>query len=180
MGGTDIGWRLAGLALAWLAGVALHLQERALWPTPVYAALTLGGALCLCAAWRWRRAFVLALAGAAVRGAAASGWRASVYMADTLDPAVEGQDVVVTGIVASLPQQSASGLRFRFEVESAVLRGRELRVPAQLALGWYKGCTKTRASASRSVSCAPASAGASRCACASRTATSTRTATTTS
>ncbi|HEX7439541.1 MAG TPA: DUF4131 domain-containing protein [Caldimonas sp.] len=142
-----------------------------------YAALGLGGALALCAAWRWRRAFVLALAGAALCGAAASGWCASLHMADALDPAVEGQDLVVTGIVASLPQQSASGLRFRLEVESASQRGQELRVPPQLALGWYKGFHED---ASLSASCAPASAGASRCACASRTATSTRTATTTS
>ena len=36
MGGpTSTGWRLAGAALAWLAGVALQLQQRTLWPRRV-------------------------------------------------------------------------------------------------------------------------------------------------
>ena len=139
MGGTDTGWRLVGLALAWLAGVALHLQQRALWPLALYAGLLAAGALCLVAAWRWRRAFALALLGALLAGAGASGWRASLRLADGLAPGVEGHDVVVTGIVASLPQLGASGLRFRFEVESAALGGAPAVVPPLLALGWYQG-----------------------------------------
>ena len=140
MGGTDTGWRLAGLALAWLAGVALHLQERSLWPDGGLRRLAaVLGALGLVVGWRWRRAFVLALLGALLAGAGASGWRASLRMAEGLAPAIEGRDVVVTGIVASLPQHSASGLRFRFEVESASQAGEPVVVPPLLALGWYKG-----------------------------------------
>ncbi|MEP7058081.1 MAG: DNA internalization-related competence protein ComEC/Rec2 [Caldimonas sp.] len=139
MAGIDTGRRLVGLALAWLAGVALHLQQRELWPSAAYTALVAAGALAICVAWRWRRAFALGLLGALLCGAAASGWRASVRLADTLDPALEGKDLAVVGIVASLPQQSASGLRFRFEVESASAAGRAVDVPPRLALGWYKG-----------------------------------------
>src|SRR5205085_8111371 len=48
----------------------------------------------------------------------------------------KGRDIVVTGVVASLPQQGPSGLRFRFAVdEGAAPAG----VPRLLALGWYAG-----------------------------------------
>ena len=139
MGGSDTGGRLAALALAWLAGVAIHLQQRTLWPAPLYIASLLVGAACLFAAWRWRRAFLVALVGALVCGAAASGWRAAQRIDDVLPAGLEGQDVVVTGIVASLPQQGAAGLRFRFEVESASRQGAKVQLPERLALGWYKG-----------------------------------------
>ena len=119
MGGSDSGARLAGLALAWLAGVALHLQQRALWPAPIQAALLVGGLACLFAAWRGRRIFLLALIGAALCGAGAAGWRAALRIDDRLAPALEGRDLVVVGTVASLPQQGAAGLRFRLELESA-------------------------------------------------------------
>ena len=139
MGGSGTGWRAVGLALAWLAGVALHLREGVLWPAPTYAALLVAGLLGLAAAWRWPRLFVLGLVGALVCGAGASGWRASVRMAQALDPLLEGRDLVVTGVVASLPQASPSGLRFRFAVESAHRDGASVAVPALLALGWYRG-----------------------------------------
>src|SRR5215212_8020549 len=139
MGGSDTGGRLAALALAWLAGVAVHLQQRALWPEPLYVALLLGGLAGLVAAWRWRRLFALALVGALLCGAAASGWRAAERMDDVLPSALEGQDVVVVGVVASLPQQGPSGLRFRFTVEAASRHGARVAVPQRLALGWYKG-----------------------------------------
>ena len=139
MGGSDTGWRGAALALAWLAGVALHLQERSLAAAWVYPMLLVAGACGLLVAWRRRRLFVLALLAAALCGAGASGWRAALRMADALEPALEGRDLVVTGIVASLPQASASGLRFRFAVESAREGERAVGVPPLLALGWYRG-----------------------------------------
>ena len=139
MGGSDTGVRLAGLALAWLAGVAIHLQQRALWPAPLQVALLVGGLACLFAAWRWRRFFVLALVGAALGGAGSAGWQATKRLDDRLAPALEGRDLVVVGTVASLPQQGASGLRFRFEVESARQGGEPVALPPRIALGWYKG-----------------------------------------
>ena len=139
MGGTDTGWRLGGLALAWLAGVALHLREQALLPLAVYGAALAIGALGLIAAWRWRRAFVAGVIGAVLLGAGASGWRASMRLAEALPAPLEGQDLVVTGVVASLPQLGASGLRFRFRVDEASLGSRTVSVPATIALGWYKG-----------------------------------------
>ena len=139
MGGPDTGWRLGGLALAWLAGVALQLQERSLFPASVCAAAVVLGAFGVGAAWRWRRVFVAGLLGAALLGAGASEWRASLRLAETLAPALEGRDIVVTGVVASLPQQSSAGLRFGFDVEAATLDGENVLLPPRIALGWYKG-----------------------------------------
>ena len=136
---ADTGWRLAGLALAWIAGVALHLQQRALWPAAGSVGAIVLGLLALAVAWRWRRAFIVGVLGVALLAFASSGWRAAARLQDGLLPALEGRDVQVVGVVASLPQRNASGLRFRFEVEDARLDGVPVSVPTLLALGWYSG-----------------------------------------
>ena len=136
---ADFGWRLAALGLAWVAGVALHLQQAALRPLGLSIAAVGLGVAALLVAWRWRRAFIVGLFGAAVLAWGASGWRASLVLADALPPALEGRDLTVTGVIASLPQRSASGLRFRFEVEGAQLGGEPVHIPALLAVGWYAG-----------------------------------------
>jgi competence protein ComEC len=139
MGGPDTGWRLAGLALAWLAGVALQLREPALWPLAGYGAALGLGVLGLAAAWRWRGFFAAALLGMALLGWGASGWRAGVRLSEALPEVLEGHDIVVTGVVASLPQQGASGLRFRFAVDDARLGAEPVAAPPLVSLGWYKG-----------------------------------------
>ena len=139
MGGTHTGWRLAALALAWLAGVALQLNERELLPPAWYAAGLACGGLCLAAVWRWRRLALLGCLGAALLGFGASGWRASDRMAEQLPLSLEGRDVQVTGTVASLPLHGTSGLRFRFAIEDARDDGQPVALPQLVALGWYKG-----------------------------------------
>ncbi|HZE90552.1 MAG TPA: DNA internalization-related competence protein ComEC/Rec2 [Rhizobacter sp.] len=139
MGGTDVGWRLAGCALAWLLGAALHLHEEVLMPAWIYSSACLVGLLCFGLAWRWPRIGWLALLGALIVGAGASGWHASVRLSDRLPPQVEGQDLQLEGVVASLPQLSSAGLRFRFEVEKALWQGQPVQVPPLLSLGWYSG-----------------------------------------
>src|SRR5438552_9102526 len=104
-----------------------------------YLALSAGGVLCLALAWRWRRAAVLALAGAAMLGVGASGWRASERLAERLPASLEGRDLQVIGVVANLPQRSAAGLRFRFEIEQALSQGQPVALPPLISLGWYKG-----------------------------------------
>jgi competence protein ComEC len=133
------GWRLAGLALAWLAGVAVHLQQRELGALAGSVAAVAVGAVMLGVSLRYRRAFAAGLIGAAMLGFGISGWQATLRLANALPAELEGQDVSVSGVVASLPQRSASGLRFRFEVDAATLQGRAVQVPSRLAVGWYKG-----------------------------------------
>ena len=98
MGRTaNTGWRLAGAALAWLAGVGLQLQQRELAHVGLSIAAAVIGALGLGVALRWRRAPVLALLagllGAAALGFGASGWRASLRLAEVLPAALEGREI---------------------------------------------------------------------------------------
>jgi competence protein ComEC len=125
--------------LAVPAGVALQLQQRALWALDSYAALGAAGVLLVAAGWRWRRSRWLLCLGLALAGFASTGWRASLLLADSLAPELEGRDVRVTGLVASLPQAGPNGLRFRFEVERATMAGEAVKLPRHIALGWYGG-----------------------------------------
>ena len=100
------GRRLVALPLAWLAGVAAQLHERALLPLEAYATIAICAVslLVLAATTRRSRAIqVLAVGAALAAGFAVSGWQASVRIAATLPAELEGRDVVVTGVVASLP-----------------------------------------------------------------------------
>ncbi|WP_345541412.1 DNA internalization-related competence protein ComEC/Rec2 [Variovorax defluvii] len=136
-----------------VAGAALHLQQAALWERAAYVGLLAGG---LSGAWllRWLRRLrwagqgrwptlwlLLLLAAGALAGAGLAGWRASVDAADALDPALEGRDLQVVGVVAQMPQRSEGGVRFLFDVASARWVGEGAgpppRVPARIALGWY-------------------------------------------
>jgi competence protein ComEC len=138
-GGQHTGWRLAALAAAWLAGVAAQLNERALMHLEAYLVLLTAGAACVAlGAWR-TRLFVLALAGLAALAAGATGVRADLLLHDGLASELEGIDLELTGVVAALPQRGASGLRFRFDVESAHRRQQPVAVPARVSLGWYSG-----------------------------------------
>ena len=140
-----IGWRLVGWMLAWLAGVALQLQERTLLPGWAYALACAGAAVAIGLALRARTGSTLLLAFAcAVLGFGATGWHAQLRLAEALPPALEGVDLQVTGIVASLPQRGPSGLRFRFEVEHATRVGaagtaEAIALPSLISLGWYRG-----------------------------------------
>lgn len=139
MGGKQRAWHAIGMALAWLVGVAVQLHERALMPLELYHALVLGAVLAVVIGWRWRHLRWLWIAAALAAGLGASGWRATLRLADTLPVAIEGQDVQLVGVVSSLPQRSAAGLRFRFDVESAAQQGQAVEVPAKVSLGWYVG-----------------------------------------
>lgn len=136
---TGIAPALAGAVL----GPALQLQQAMLWPVLPYALLVAIGVLALLGAWPWGRggkwrlpAILLAASGLA---AGATGLRAIAYADAALDPRLEGRDLVVTGVVAAMPQRNEAGLRFRFRVEGAQAAGEAVALPPQLLLGWYGG-----------------------------------------
>ena len=124
-----------------MLGAGGQLQQPALWPLAAYAGMALAAVPLLGLAWRraqaLRGAAVLALAAALSFGV--SGWRAASYLAGGLDPALEGRDLQVTGVIAAMPNRNEAGLRFRLEVEAAVLAGREVRLPPLALVGWYAG-----------------------------------------
>lgn len=143
-------WRYAGwlsvAPLAWLGGVALQLQQRSLDAVWVYVATLAGGACLGLAAARLRRLMtvplvlaLVAVAGPLLAGFGLAGWQATQSASDPLPSALEGEDLVVTGIVASLPQRGPSGLRFRFALDDASRDRPGGRLPAAIALGWYAG-----------------------------------------
>ena len=140
--GLEAGARGVLLALAWLLGVALQLQQTALWEMHAVIAGGLGAMVVGGLAWRTRQRvvgfLVLALALAAA-GFAATHTRAALRLADALPPALEGQDLQVTGVISQLPQASLAGTRFVFDVERAEQDGRAITVPRRLSLGWYRG-----------------------------------------
>lgn len=127
------GW----LALGWVLGTALQLQQDQLWSLPAYG-LPVVAAL-LFAGWRypsWPGGVLMALAGALAFGAA--GWRSLERSADRLDPALWGQEVQLVGVVASLPVRGPQGMRLVLAVESAQMRGEPVRVPRRVALSLWQ------------------------------------------
>lgn len=153
-----MGWRLATAGLAWLAGIGWQLQQAQVWTLQTDVALLVLALIAGLAAWRWaaragqpshsRASWVVAAAWAlccACLGAASTDWRARERLADGLAAELEGQDILLTGVVASLPHVGPSGTRFNFEVEAARRLGRgavpgadlSRRVPATVTLGWY-------------------------------------------
>jgi competence protein ComEC len=126
-------------ALAAIGGAALQLQQPTLWPVEGYAGLALAALLLAAAAlwWPWR-GVMLAVA-AALLAFTATGWRADQRMAEALPPTLEGQDLVVTGLVARLPQTDLTGTRFVFEVDGATRHGAPADIPRRLSLSWMRG-----------------------------------------
>lgn len=167
MGGGRQGWMITAAALAWVAGVALQLQQARLCavslsiaglsagvvgllagvavlrrqgprPVPSHAEAPAPAALGPALAW------ATVLLSLAVIAFFSTNWRASSRLAQVLPAALEGQDLRVTGRVARMPQLDAEGLRFVFEVESAVRAGAAgttpvSGLPPQLWLSWSRG-----------------------------------------
>ncbi len=137
------GWATAAL-LGAVLGAALQVQQPALWEWTVYA-LMAGGALAILSLPLWGRAGVGAgpaltsLFAATLFAFAVCGLRASHFASHALDPALEGRDVTVTGVIAAMPQRNEIGIRFRFEVESAAVGGAPVRLVPRVYLGWYSG-----------------------------------------
>ncbi|HET7547973.1 MAG TPA: ComEC/Rec2 family competence protein, partial [Usitatibacter sp.] len=132
---------MRAFALAFLAG-AFFLQRQRSLPEPRAALLA---ALAAALAWallsprhRLAGALLASVCGAFL-GWGYGAWRAELRLAEALPAAMEGRDVVVTGIVAGLPQPRARATRFLFEVES--WNGRDARSterwPRTLSLAWY-------------------------------------------
>ena len=130
-GGLDIGWRLSVLGGAVLAGTGVQLQQAATW-SGVAMVLALAAALPM--AWCCRHRWPLMALAVAVIAFAATDLRATARLSHTLPPALEGQDLTVTGRIVGLPQETLTATRFMFEVEQA-----PVGVPPRLSLSWFRG-----------------------------------------
>jgi competence protein ComEC len=117
---------MTGGILAFAAGVLLLQQQSALppagwlWTIPACVALA-----------AWRR--VLLLPAALALGFLWAAGLAQLRMADRLEPALEGRDVSLVGVVAGLPENTEGGSRFALDVERA---DGGVRLPRRLRLSW--------------------------------------------
>ncbi len=135
---------IAALALAWLAGSALQLQQAELWAAGTY--LTLGAAAALVLAASARRAggqgggvalLLAACISTAFLAWAQAGLRGGARVAETLPASLEGRDLVVSGRIIRLPQVDVEGLHFLFAPDDA--RGADdqpVALPPRLWLAW--------------------------------------------
>ncbi|MDO9199227.1 DNA internalization-related competence protein ComEC/Rec2 [Rhodoferax sp.] len=129
--------------LGWLVGTALQLQQVALSGWLLYGCLVLSALVIYVflatksIALKWRLALAALVFGLLAFGV--TGLRASLFLNDALDGALEGRDLAVTGVIAAMPQRNEAGLRFRLDVESAQLQGSPVRLPPSIHLGWYAG-----------------------------------------
>jgi competence protein ComEC len=116
------------------------LQRQAELPAP--PAIWLGAAAAAGALWLPRQfplpepvRALFATAACGVLGfcwaAACAQWR----MADALPPEWEGRDIVLTGVVAGLPQPYQRSVRFEFDVEAVHTPGAS--VPPRILLAWW-------------------------------------------
>lgn len=143
VGGVSPGLILSGFIL----GVAAQLQQSGLWLGDGYAVLAALSVVSMGLWWaavcRRKKAIrgtaLLVTILAALLGFGLTGWRASIFQATTLNPALEGRDIVVTGTVLAMPQPGEDGLRFRLGIESASVSGQPVLLPPQILLGWYAG-----------------------------------------
>ena len=127
--------------MAWMAGVALQLQQPDLWTRAAYGQMIAAALLGL--AWGWRgqrrRQLAMALLALCLLGFASTGWRAGQRLGHRLNTALEGADLVLTGRVADMPQIDADGVRFLLQVDGAQRLGQAVRVPPRIWLGWGRG-----------------------------------------
>ncbi|CAB5658543.1 ComEC family competence protein [Delftia tsuruhatensis] len=146
------------LLLGCVAGAAWQVTQPQLWALWSYLVLlALGGLSC---AWGLRigrgrgrgRAQGLApqlwgAACAALLVAGLTGWRAQEFSGRALAQPLEGRDLRIVGVVASLPQRQAQGTRWRMAVERASLAGSEEGLapfPVLIELSWYATATGGR------------------------------------
>ncbi len=126
-----------------VAGVILLQCSPILFPTTTVMAVVSGISLLVYGVWRYggmarplRLGSWFALA--VIWGFAYAHVRAEWRLEDHLSPTLEGQEVVLTGIVDGLPESVSNGQRFLFR-----LQGAEPGIPRMLSLAWFSEGTDT-------------------------------------
>ncbi len=120
-------WLSTPHLLAFAAG-AVVVQRFAELPDPAWLG---AGLVCAVLAGRWSW-----LPLACGLGVAWSAWHAGALLDQTLSPSLEGRDITVSGVVATLPRRRGRATRFEFLVEDGAL-GPEATRPRRLRLAWY-------------------------------------------
>ena len=139
-------WLLPAALLGVVVGAALQVQQTVLWRWQVYALVlflaVLAVALVLGRSGQMLRSARTAVTVLAVASLSfgLTGWRAAHFAGQAIDPALEGRDLRVTGVVAAMVQpMEGGGQRLRLAVESALQQesGQVATLPPLVELGWY-------------------------------------------
>lgn len=158
---------MIALLLGAVTGVALQLQQPALWSARAYLGLLLLGGGLAGLSWMIRRRNAgagvldgpgglgghLGLIGPAAVGvwlrpalaalaalalmAGSTGLRALERAGQVLPAALDGQELLLVGHVAGLPRPGERGVQFEFAVESARWNGLLVDPPRRVQLGWW-------------------------------------------
>lgn len=139
--------RLTPVLLGTVLGTAGQLQLAELPPGWLHVVVAFAGLAVLWFTWRLQGGGLVArlvCLGVALLGAMAlswsvTGWRAIERLEPSMPAALEGKDLSVVGVVASLPRLGEQSTQFEFDVESAEWRGRPVTVPARVRLSWGQG-----------------------------------------
>ncbi len=127
--------------LASVGATALQLQQAQLFSGWVYGAILVAGLVFAGLAIMWKQAArgrgAALILSAALLAFAATGLRAQLFLDQSLDAKLQGQDITVTGVVAAMVQRNETGLRLRLDVESAHQGTVELKLPPKIYLSWY-------------------------------------------
>ena len=142
-----LGQSMVPALLGVLLGSALQLQQSAIWLHRTYVlfflvAFVLYGFLhhkSIAKKVGMNGGRVLILLAATLCAFGLTGLRAAFFSDGGLDPALEGRDVTVVGVMAAMPQRHEGVLRFRLDVESASAQGEVVRLPGRIDLSWYAG-----------------------------------------
>jgi competence protein ComEC len=120
------------IALGFLIGAAV-VQQLTTLPAPFWS-LAAVGALVLTG--RFLRGWWLLPISAGI-GFFAASLVAQQMLAGALPVELEGEDMVVEGLVASLPEHQGRRLRFKFEPQTLQWQGEAQALPGKLLLSWY-------------------------------------------
>lgn len=103
--------------LGLVLGTAAQLQQARLWPGSVYLLPLLVVALLAFASRRRLARQWAAAALAAAMGFSTAGWRAVDHSEHILPAVYEGRDLVVEGVIGSLPRQTLQGWQFDIRID---------------------------------------------------------------
>ena len=133
--------------LAFVGGVCWLQTQAELPSADTLFALATTAILLVAASWRFARSapflrMATIAAAACLFGFVCAATQATIRLADALSPADEGRDVVIEGVITSLPARLDRGVRFEFDVERVLTA--DARVPSRVLLGWYNDVVTLR------------------------------------
>ena len=138
-------WPLTALSVGWVLGTVWQLAWETLQTPMVYASWWWVTVLVALGVTRLRVAaglhLVLVAAVSTSLAMSGAGWRAAQQSIERLDPALEGVELVLVGVVERLPQLHAESVRFVFAVEQAYRAEADqplIAFPHRVLLGWQR------------------------------------------